>query len=496
MNTRPTRVLIIEGDADDDSLITSYLTPAPGSDENLILTHAPRLSTACQLLERQAFDAVLLDLSLPLISGLDGFLKVSALRPSAPVIILTGRRDEALAARAVKLGAQDYFIKGSSDCLLLKRAIRYAIERKRLTREIEELLAADASPKLVLDSRNIVRFANSAVEPLLGRGPAELLDKPFGRDLPLQDSELVVPAAGAYEKRVRLRVSPIAWHGEPARLVSLTDSAPRREPSPLEADPDGDLSVVEARNHFLSRISHELRNTLATMKTAAYCLKDDSDEKLTPRQGQMVDMISRNIDRQTRIVENILDLARLRSGKLRIRFQQADASAIIADLAEEYRLSRGAHRLRVSVDGGLPSIACDPDLIAQVLRNLLDNAARYAKETIAISASRAADGGITVSVTDDGAGIPEERLGGLFTHFHRLDEAARGSGHKGTGLGLAICREIIEGHHGRIRAENAAGLGARFSFELPVSSPPDAAARKDPQAKPLDSGKRSYSLHK
>lgn len=260
----------------------------------------------------------------------------------------------------------------------------------------------------------------------------------------------------------------------PTRMLKrMTDSVPRREPGPLEAAPERDLGVVEARNHFLSRISHELRNTLATMKTAAYCLKDDSDAPLTPRQAQMVDMISRNIDRQARIVENILDLARLRSGKLRIRFQQADASAIITDLAAEYRLSRGAHRLRVSVDGGLPRVACDPDLIAQVLRNLLDNAARYAKETIAISASRAAGGGIAVSVTDDGDGIPEEQLGSLFTQFHRLEETAPVNGHKGTGLGLAICREIIEGHHGRIRAENAAGSGARFSFELPAGNTGD-----------------------
>ncbi|MCM2304719.1 MAG: ATP-binding protein [Elusimicrobia bacterium] len=492
MNTRPTRVLIIEGDSDDDALISSYLAPAPGSGENMVLAHASRLSTACQLLARQPFDAALLDLALPQTTGLDGLLKVTALKPSLPVIVLSGKRDESLAARALQLGAQDYFIKGSSDCLMLKRAVRYAIERKRLTTELEALLAADASPKLVLDSRNVVRFANPSVEPLLGRGPRELIDKPFGRDVPLRDSELVVPLAGARERRLRLHVSPIAWHGEPARLVSLADAAPRREPSPLESDPDDDLSVVEARNHFLSRISHELRNTLATMKTAAYCLKDDSEEKLTPSQAQMVDMISRNIDRQARIVENILDLARLRSGTLKIRLQQADASAIIADLAEEYRMSRGEHKLRVSVDGGLPSIACDPDLIAQVLRNLLDNAARYAKETIAISASRSDGGGITVSVTDDGSGIPEDRLGGLFTRFHRLDEPANGGARKGTGLGLAICREIIEGHHGRIRAENAAGSGARFSFELPLTAAPETPAARAP----AEPGARSYLLHK
>lgn len=397
MNSRPTRVLLIEGDADDEALIASYLEP-------LELARASRLSTACHLLTKESFDAVVLDISMPQTADIEGFLKVRALRPELPVLILTGARDEVLAARAVELGAQDYFVKGSPDCLLLRRAVRYAIERKALTNEVSSLRAAAAAP------------------------------------------------AGA------------------------------------------DAGVMEARNHFLGRISHELRNTLATMKTAAYCLKDDSGEKLSPRQAQMVDMISRNIDRQTRIVENILDLARLRSGKLKIHLRQADASAIIAELAEEYRLSQGAQRLQLDVEGGLPAIDCDPDLIAQVLRNLLDNAGRYAKDKIAIAAARSGDGGITVSVTDDGTGIPEDRLGSLFTPFNRVGEDEEHGGRKGTGLGLAICREIIEGHHGRIRVENAAGAGARFSFELPRAGAGRAGAKSADKAP--GAGRRSYLLHK
>ncbi|MBI2384769.1 MAG: hypothetical protein HYV14_02025 [Elusimicrobia bacterium] len=240
----------------------------------------------------------------------------------------------------------------------------------------------------------------------------------------------------------------------------------------LTREYDADATLVEARNNFLGRISHELRNTLATMKTAAYCLKDDRDEKLTPRQAQMVDMISRNIDRQSRIVENILDLARYRSDKLKIRLRRTDAAAIIADLAAEYRLTPGARRLEVRVDRGLPSVECDPDLIAQVLRNLVDNARRYAREKIVVEAAMAGDARVSFSVTDDGEGIPAGRLERLFSLFDGLEAPVRDDGHKGTGLGLAICREIVEGHHGRIRAENTADSGARFSFELPLALSP------------------------
>jgi len=469
MKKTPTRVLLIEGDEDAASLIGSYLSAACDGDAPA-LTHAPRLSTALHLLAKQEFDAALLDLALPQTgSGVEGFLKIRSMRPQLPVIILTGRKDEAFAARAVKLGAQDYFIKGSLDCGLLKRAVRYAIESKRLSDALEDLLVADVLPRMVLDSELVVRFANPAVEKALGRAPAELLGKPFGAPLP-GDGELTVQSAWTREKRISLAARPFVWRGQPATIITIKEALPPRARSGAP-EQDGDAGGLEARNHFLGRISHELRNTLATMKTAVYCLKENPDEKLSAQQALMADMISRNVDRQTRLVENILDLARLRSGKLRIELRQADAAKLISELAAEYRLSRGAQTLEILIKDELPKISCDPDLISQVLRNLLDNAVRYAKEKISISAALAGPQTVAFSVTDDGAGIPKERLESLFTLFetHEAPATAKGS-RKGTGLGLAICREIVEGHDGKIRAENAPGLGARFSFELPVSA--------------------------
>ena len=368
MNKKPTQVLIVEGSEEDAALIESYLASGSGSDESLAISRAPGLSTACQLLTRQDFDAAVLGLGLPHADGLEPFLKIRALRPSLPIIIMTSKKDEPLAARAVKNGAQDYFVKGSPDCCLLKRAIRYAIEKKS-----------------------------------------------------------------------------------------------------LQSGSSGELSAMDANNHFLGRISHEMRNTLATMKTAAYCLKDGSAVKLTDKQTQMVDMIARNIDRQAKLVDNILDLARFRSGNLKIQHRPVDVASILSELAEEHRLSRKTQTLQIRLDSALPIVKCDPDLIAQVLRNLLDNALRFAREEVIIAASKAGPSQITISVADDGPGIPEEHIPELFVHFKRLDAPRSANGYKGTGLGLAICKEIIEGHHGRIRGENAAGSGARFSFDLPVN---------------------------
>lgn len=490
MKKNPTRVLVIEGDADAAALIDSYLDGAAGAEVHPAVTHAPRLSTALHLLAQRDFDVALLDLALPQTSGVDGFLKIRGMRPALPVIILTGQKDEDLARRAVRLGAQDYFIKGSPDCGLLKRALRYAIDSKRLAVSLEDLLGSDAVPRLVLDSGRIVRFANPAAAAALGRTPSEMLDKPFGVPLPAEEADLTVKSSWTRERTVAIRVRPFAWRGEPALLVSLGAGA-AEEAAPGESEAEAD--VIEAKNHFLSRISHELRNTLATMKTAVYCLKESPDEKLTPQQAQMADMISRNVDRQTRLVENILDLARLRSGKLKIEIHETDPAQLIAELASEHRLSRGGGMLELRVQDGLPRIACDPDLIAQVLRNLLDNAARYAKAKIVIEASRPGPDAVAFSVTDDGAGIPAEHLAGLFTLFQRLERPEGAGSHKGTGLGLAICREIVEGHHGRIRAENVPGAGARFRFELPLTGAGPAPEGRSPAG---TERKKSYALHK
>jgi signal transduction histidine kinase len=386
MDNAPIRVLVVEGDADEAAIIASYLDSPPGSAESFALTPAARFSTARHLLARHSFDAILIDLVLPQSVGLESFRRLRELSPSTPIIVLTGLQDEPLAIQAVELGAHDYFIKGSPDCCVIKRAIRYALDKRRLIAR---------------------RDANSA------------------------------------ERLKR-----------------------------LEAEIKESLRMVEVKNHFMNHISHELRNTLSTLTTAAFCLRDGPAGSLTPQQSRLVDIIARNVDRQTKIVENVLDLARFQSGRLKIRFRPVDPTAIITEIVEECGLTGGAPKVGVAIEGRLPAVSGDPDLIAQVLRNLVDNALRFAREKVVVEASREGVDGLCVRVVDDGEGIAEERLGELFTEFVQLERTSSApgrGGYKGTGLGLTICKEIVEGHRGRIWADNAPGRGARFSFVLPAA---------------------------
>lgn len=420
LDNKPIRVLIIEDDVDDAGIIGSYLSDAAGA---FALTQAPRLSTASHLLARQEFDVVVIDLVLPQSVGLEGFMKIRALKPALPIIILTGLQDEPLAIQAVKLGAQDYLIKGSPDCCMLKRSIRYAIEKKRLSTIIEELLRDD---------------------------------RPAGAD--------GASKAGAPKT--------------PGHLVELRNAAVSDQLKRFQEEIRDGLRALEVKNHFMGEISHELRNTLATMKTAAYCLKDTPAGSLTTSQARMVEIISQNVDRQTRILDNVLDLTRLRPGRLHMQFRPTDVAELISEVVENFGPLAAAKDLRADIDRGLPLVKGDPDLIAQVLRNLIGNALRFAKHKVAINASKAGPKGVSISIIDDGAGIAPERLADFFAGFTLASRPAAGNEHRGSGLGLTICKEIIAGHHGKIWAENAPGQGARLSLLLPVYDKPEKAAPK------------------
>jgi signal transduction histidine kinase len=377
------RLLLVEGDPDTVLLIQRSLNAAGTGGAAFAVTSAPRVSTACRLLAGERFEAVLLDLELPQSVGLEGFRKIRAQAPDAAIVLLAGPRDEDIAAQAVGEGAQDYLTKGTLEFCLLERAIRHAVERKRLSKEIDRLLALRRG----------------------GDGPAATPRAEAGDDIKIQ---------------------------------------------------------------FLARISHELRNTLATVKTAVFCLSDAITEPLTPRQARLVEMISRNVDRQVKLIENILDLSRFQSGKLKIDSRPMQLSRVLDEVAAEFRMRGKPQTLEFELPESLPPVAGDPDLIVQVLRNLLENALRFARSKITVTLSNAGDEGVAVSVVDDGDGIPAEQLGKLFNQFVQLERAADESGYKGTGLGLAICKEIIEAHRGRIWAESRPGQGARFCFTLPA----------------------------
>jgi signal transduction histidine kinase len=170
------------------------------------------------------------------------------------------------------------------------------------------------------------------------------------------------------------------------------------------------------------------------------------------------------------LLNDLLDLAKLESGKIAFKFRPANLNSLIDIVREEYNSLALEHNLTIRCEHleANEKIMLDADKIRQVLHNLLNNAIKFSPEggTIDVTSFKKADS-IVVSVRDQGAGIPENELENIFEKFVQSSNNKASAG--GTGLGLPICREIIAAHKGRIWAENNPDIGANLSFEIPLS---------------------------
>ncbi|MBI4349073.1 MAG: response regulator [Elusimicrobia bacterium] len=488
MTTKAMQVLLLEDDPEYVLLMKTFLGE-PGEGGRFRLTEAPTLEDGVRRLESGGLDVVLLDLMLPDSRGLDTLDRVLQAAPQVPVIVLTGLYDEDLALDAVGRGAQDYLVKATFDGKLLKRTLTYAIERARLRADLENILANAADAMVVVDSANLVRYANPAAEAFFGRRAPEMVGRPFGFPVaPNKASELKVG-----DRIAEMRVTKLQWRRYDASLASIRDITALRRIEQLKAEIRERRRMDHLKDELMSTVSHELRSPLTVIKAAIANLLEGFVGPMPEAQSRLVALAHRNVERLAKIINNLLDLSRLESDQVRVEREAVDVSTIVQEAVQGYRLASGEKNVAVEVHmaGDLPRVLADPDLLAQVLSNLLDNAIRFANARVLVSAEPveslaacAPDGhggrrgtavadrpAVRITVADDGRGIPAEQLGELFNKFVQVGRPSGGAGYKGTGLGLAICKEIIQRHDGRIWAESDVGRGARFHVLLPRAAP-------------------------
>jgi len=230
--------------------------------------------------------------------------------------------------------------------------------------------------------------------------------------------------------------------------------------------------VDQMRTDFVSMVSHELRNPLATIRGFGQLLRDRPESLGDEQRRQAYDVIVRQVDRMASLIDNVLDVSRLESDTFSYASAPYEPASLIAETAQEARGVWSQHHIVVDAPDGLPPAKGDSDRLRQVLLNLVSNACRYSVEGTTVTLRSRSDGAkMRIDVVDEGPGIPAESIPLLFNRFARL-RTPDAQKVRGTGLGLYISRRIVEAHGGSITVESEPGRGSTFSVEVPLDPPP------------------------
>ncbi|GAB4201854.1 MAG: hypothetical protein Fur006_54770 [Coleofasciculaceae cyanobacterium] len=329
-----------------------------------------------------------------------------------------------------------------------------------------------------LDITGKVEFANAFFLELTGYTQAEVLSKDwFETFLPLQEQQQVHTAFQEileHEFHPHYTNAILTKSGE-ERIIAWNNTQLRN----LQDEVIGTMSIGEditerhavekMKNEFISIVSHELRTPLTSIRGSLGILATGALNNHPQRMQRMIEIAAIDTERLVRLVNDILDLERLESGRVTLVKECCNAVALMVQAAEAMRSLAEKENITLSVSSIPTLVWASPDHIIQTLTNLLSNAIKFspANSTITLIAEPLGDR-VLFQVKDQGRGIPADKLNTIFGRFQQVDASdSRSKG--GTGLGLAICQSIITQHGGRIWVESVLGEGSTFYFTLPIT---------------------------
>jgi signal transduction histidine kinase/HAMP domain-containing protein len=229
--------------------------------------------------------------------------------------------------------------------------------------------------------------------------------------------------------------------------------------------------IDEMKNKLLAMVSHELKTPLTSMRMIMHLLAEQKIGQLNEKQRDLLSAAKDDSDRLHKIVENLIDMGRIESGKALMEIRPVDSGDIAATAVDANQAAFAAKQIDLVLEtpDRAPAVMADPTRIGHVLQNLLSNALKYTAENgrVELSVEEASNGWVQFAVSDDGRGIPRQYVSRVFEKFFRVPGQ---TGDSGTGLGLAIVKDIVEAHGGRIWVESREGRGTTFRFVLPRAS--------------------------
>jgi PAS domain S-box-containing protein len=508
---RSRSVLYVERDSADADLTTTHLAEvAP----HLRVEIATTSAAALERLEAGGIDVVLADLRLSGMNALELLTELRRRGLDVPFMIVTGGGDERTAVEALKLGAYDYIVKRGDYLAHLPYALDHAITQHRLARANREL-QRELSERRQLQQAMVQTVA--LLEGLQQHAPvgiafldcdgcfqrvndeqAAMTGVPIAAHTGRTIGDLVPRLAPSLEPLCRLAregqtttglevtattadgavrsysVSVYPVHGTAQEVVGvglvMADITDRKQAETALRDHASMMAdVARQKDEFLAMLSHELRNPLAPIRTALELLRRDATASDLARGAHEV--IGRQVGHMVRLLDDLLDVARITRGRVALTKHTVDVRRIAADAIESVGPLIASRRQ--TLESSMPAepllVQADLTRLVQVLVNLLNNAAKYSDEGTTIRLSVTSEDGLAVvRVADAGAGIPPRLLPKIFDLFTQ-DERSLDRSQGGLGIGLTLVKQITELHGGSVEAHSEGrGLGSTFTVRLPL----------------------------
>lgn len=496
-------ILVIDDTPENLNLLSAMLT-----EQGYKVRSVTKGSTGLRGANAVPPDLILLDVNMPEMNGYEvcEHLKASDRTREIPVIFISALGDVLDKVKAFAVGGVDYITKPfqleevlariENHLTIWKLQQQLQAQNERLQQEIHERAKAEEKfAKVFRSSPNPIAIATVSDARFIDVNPSFLkmsgysLDEVIGNtatELNLgkntvaiaQTIQLLPETGSLYNlefefstkyaelKTVLISLELIDLAGVPCALLIANDITERKR---LE-------------NEFISLVSHELRTPLTSTMGALDLLGSEQLGTLNEQGQKVLSIATTNTERLIRLVNDILDLERMKSGKIFTRKMKYNAADLLTTATEAMQAMADQFQVKLIINSVEVELWADPDRLLQTLTNLLSNAIKFSEpgDTVYISATLSESQGVEpqenepllpkyllITIKDQGRGIPEDKLQIIFERFQQVDASdSRNKG--GTGLGLAICRDIIQQHDGKIWVQSTLGEGSTFYVLLPL----------------------------
>ena len=491
MSENKLRILLVDDDRIDRMAVERLVREESLPYE---ITTAGSQAEGLEKLGKGRYDVVMLDYMLGDGTGLEILTKVK----DAPVLFVTGSGDEGVAVQAMKMGAYDYLIKDPERRYLaiLPEAIMKVVERKKAedaVRKLSRVVEQTADCVMITDASGIIEYVNPAFERLTGYTFKDAVGRPPS-----------ILKSGVHEKEFYHNLWSTILKGEPFRgevynkkkcgdiycsetaispikdgMENITHFVATSRDVTLRKKFEDDLrkakeTAEEAtmlKDKFVSLVSHDLRSPISSSSQLLKYILSDDGSTLNPNLKIQLEAISKSLVKMMELIEELLNIGRLKTGKIRPERKFLDAHSIVSSLVSVFDAAAKAKGITLvnSIPHG-SRIYADLTLFQQVLHNLVSNAIKFCSTGDMIKISIPAGTPSTIAVSDTGVGIEESRMVRLFNYEDKTSTVGT-AGEMGSGFGLPLTNEIMKSHGGELRVESEKGKGSVFYAVLPEVKP-------------------------